>query len=135
MVIEVATRLSGGWLSTDQIPLGTGVSIIQAAISIALGESLREDELTASKCKGVAIRYFFPKPGPVKSLAGIEKYLKKSWVHKLEFYHSPGEMFNSVRNHTQRAGFVITTGENRDEAVSRAEEVVNYVAYLMDAPN
>ena len=31
-VIEIAARLSGGWFSTDQIPLGTGVDLIGASI-------------------------------------------------------------------------------------------------------
>ncbi len=38
-VIEIAARLSGGWMSSDQIPLATGVDIVGAAIRIALGES------------------------------------------------------------------------------------------------
>jgi biotin carboxylase len=132
MVIEVATRLSGGWFSTDQIPLGTGVNLVQAAIYLALGIPLDEKKLLSNISNGVAIRYFFPSAGVIKSIQGLERYTKKSWVHRLEILVPIGGKINTVKNHTQRAGFVITTGKNRFEAVSRAEEVVNNIKFVME---
>jgi biotin carboxylase len=132
MVIEVATRLSGGWLSTDQIPLGTGVNIVQAAIYLALGIPIDKEKLLSNSSTGVAIRYFFPEAGVIKSIQGLDSYLKKSWVHKLEFLLPVGGIISSVKNHTHRAGFVITTGKDRSEAVARAEEVVNNIKFVME---
>jgi biotin carboxylase len=132
MVIEVATRLSGGWLSTDQIPLGTGVNFVQAAIYLALGIALDEEKLLSNVRNGVAIRYFFPEAGVIKSIQGLEHYSKKPWVHKLEVLVPVGGKIFSVKNHTQRAGFVITIGNDRSEAVSRAEEVVNNIKFVME---
>src|SRR5579871_2671632 len=45
-VIELAARLSGGFFCTREIPLNTGVDFIGAAIRVALGESVSEEELT-----------------------------------------------------------------------------------------
>jgi len=132
MVIEVATRLSGGWLSTDQIPLGTGVNLVRAAIYLALGIPLEKEKLLSNVSNGVAIRYFFPEVGVIKSIQGLEGYSKKSWVHKLEVLVPVGGTVSSVKNHTQRAGFVITIGKDRSEAVSRAEEVVNNIKFVME---
>ena len=39
-IIEIAARPSGGWFCTDQIPLGTGVDLVGAAIRLALGEKV-----------------------------------------------------------------------------------------------
>ena len=64
-VIEIATRLSGGWFSTDQIPLATGVDLIGVAIKLALGEKVGEEDLMPRYHKGVAIRYFSPEPGRI----------------------------------------------------------------------
>jgi biotin carboxylase len=133
MVIEIATRLSGGWLSTDQIPLGTGVNLVQAAIYQALGIPLDEERLISSVSNGVAIRYFFPEAGVIKSIVGLENYSKKSWVHKLGIIVPVGGTIHSVKNHTQRAGFVITTGKDRSEAVSRAEDVVKNIKFIMES--
>ncbi len=126
-VIEIAARLSGGWFSTDQIPLATGVDLIGAAIKIALGEQVPEEDLIPRYQKGVAIRYFFPVPGRVVKIKNEEQFKDTSWVHKLGFFVKPGDIVESVTNHTKRAGFVITTGETRDQAVERALQVVNTI--------
>ena len=126
-VIEIAARLSGGWFSTDQIPLATGVDLIGAAIKIALGEQVLEEDLIPRYQKGVAIRYFFPEPGRVVKIANAEQFKDRPWVYKLGFFVKPGDIVEPVTNHTKRAGFVITSGETRDQAIERAEQVVNTI--------
>lgn len=126
-VIEIAARLSGGWFSTDQIPLATGVDLIGSAIRIALGEQVPEEDLIPRYQKGVAIRYFFPEPGRVVRIKNAELFRDRSWVHKLGFFVKPGDIVEPVTNHTKRAGFVITMGETRDQAVERAEQVVDSI--------
>lgn len=126
-VIEIAARLSGGWFSTDQIPLATGVDLIGAAVRIALGEQVAEEGLIPRYQKGVAIRYFFPEPGEVVRIENAEQLRDRPWVHKLGFFVRPGNIVEPVTNHTKRAGFVITTGESREEAVERANNVVKTI--------
>ena len=48
MIIELAARLSGGWLSTHQIPAATGVDLVNAVMSEALSIEVSEEELIAS---------------------------------------------------------------------------------------
>ena len=129
-VIEIAARLSGGWFSTDQIPLATGVDLIGNAIRVALNEFVREEDLIPKFQKGVAIRYFFPKPGIVKEINNVDVFKAKPWIHKLHFFVGPGDEVESVTNHTQRAGFVITVADDRETAVLRAEEVVKTIKII-----
>jgi biotin carboxylase len=126
-VIEIATRLSGGWLSTDQIPLATGVDFIGCAIRVALGEKVDTSGLVPKFQKGVAIRYFFPTPGRVRRIKNVGKYRQMPWVHRLHFFINKNEVVEAATNHTKRAGFVITVGKTRDEAVARAETVIEDV--------
>lgn len=126
-VIEIAARLSGGWFSTDQVPLATGVDLIGAAIRLALGEEIPEQDLIPRYQKGVAIRYFFPKPGRIVEIKNREQFKNTSWVHRLDFFVKPRDIIEPVTNHTQRAGFVITKGETRDQAVARALQVMETV--------
>jgi biotin carboxylase len=126
-VIEMAARLSGGWFSTDQVPLATGVDLVSIAIKIALGQYITPEEATPKFFKGVAIRYFFPPQGKVIFIKNKEKFSNISWVHKLEIFTKQGDYIESITNHTKRAGFVITTGRSRNEAVQRAQEVINTV--------
>lgn len=126
-VIEIAARLSGGWFSTDQIPLATGVDLISAAIRMALGDEVTKEDLTQRYQKGVAIRYFFPEPGRVVKIKNEKQFKNTPWVHKLGFFVKLGDIVEPVTNHTKRAGFVITTGETRNQAVERAEQVVESI--------
>jgi biotin carboxylase len=126
-VIEIAPRLSGGWLSTDQIPLGTGVDFLRNSILIALGKKIKSENIKPKFQKGVAIRYFFPKEGIIKSINGLDSIKQKKWVHKLMIFAKKNEMVHPVTNHTKRIGFVITTGKNRFEAVKRANFSINSV--------
>jgi len=126
-IIEIAARLSGGWFCTDQIPLSTGVDIVAATISLALGGEIAAQDLIPKYNRGVATRYFFAKPGYVKAIRNFSAVEKLPWVHKLGFCVEPGEVIEPVTDHTKRAGFVITTGQTRNEAVERARHVVNTV--------
>ena len=38
-IVEIAARLSGGWMSAHTYPLSTGVDLMKAAIQVALGET------------------------------------------------------------------------------------------------
>lgn len=127
-VIEVAARLSGGWFSTDQIPLGTGVDLVGAAIRVALGEPVTPEDLAPVYRRGVAIRYFFPEPGRVTHISGTGRFEAVPWVHRLGLAVGVGDVVKAPTDHTRRAGFVITSGDTRDEAVARALEVVSAVS-------
>lgn len=63
-VIELALRLSGGYMSAALIPRMTGVDLIGAAITLALGEpvTLADVWQRNTRARGVAIRYGIP-PG------------------------------------------------------------------------
>ena len=71
-VIELAARLSGGFFCTREIPLNTGVDFIGAAIRIALGEGVTEDELTPKYQQAVIQRYASPRPAPSVAVRGEE---------------------------------------------------------------
>jgi len=126
-VIEIAPRFSGGWFCTDQIPMATGVDIVGIGIRLALGESVSFDELQPRHTRGVAVRYFFPAPGRVVALKNVEHVQKMPGLYRIGFFVAPGDVIDSVTNHTKRAGFVITTGESREEARDRALDAVEIV--------
>ena len=129
-IIEIAPRFSGGYFSSDQIPLVTGINIIEIAIRLSLGEKINKNKLLFSHQKAVAIRYFFPKPGKITSISNIDSFKNESWVHKLNLFFGVGDVLEKVTDHTKRCGFVITSGNTRDEAVERARTVVENVQIL-----
>ncbi len=122
-VIEVAVRLSGGWFSTDQVPLATGVDLVGAAIKMAVGEPLDPATLVPQRRQGVAIRYFFPRAGRVESIEDEGRFRNVPGINRIGFFVRAGDRIGTPTNHTQRAGFVIATGATCAEAVGRAESV------------
>jgi biotin carboxylase len=126
-VIEIATRLSGGWFSTDQIPQGTGVDLIGASINQSLGEKIDTNQLIPTMNKGVAIRYIFPKPGIVSAILNADKIGDKEGIYKIGFFVTVGDTISMITNHTSRAGFVIAVGSNKQEAIQRAESAVKAI--------
>jgi len=126
-MIEMATRLSGGDFSESLIPLGCGVNLVEAALKIAVGLEPDLDKLRPGFNKGVVNRYFFPSPGRLLRIRGEEEVRKLPWVKKLEFWYNPGDMVPEVKSHADRFGVFIVTGETRQEAEQRAEQVYNSI--------
>ena len=134
VVIEMAARISGGWMATDQIPLHSGVDFIGIAILLALGEPVDIAEAEA-KAGGpaTAIRYFFPPPGLVRAIEFDRGLVEQSWVRRFSLTLAPGDRIPPVTDHTRRAGFVLVTGADRAEAIARAEAVIAGVRIDVEA--
>ncbi|WP_341582250.1 ATP-grasp domain-containing protein [Marinobacter metalliresistant] len=123
-VIEIAGRLSGGYFSTTQIPLATGVNFVEQAIRLALGETLQPSAVASKWQRGVAIRYLDLPPGRVSSVTGEKKAASLPGVEMLRLFVAPGDYVPQLGNHTQRPGFVIATAETKELAVSRAQRAL-----------
>ncbi len=127
LVIELAARLSGGYLCTDQIPLARGVDLVRQTIKLALGQELDTDDLVPEDICKLGVRYFFPKPGRIKSIEGFEELSELEWVSKKVLFLGVGDIVETPSNHTKRAGFVHTKGTTFQEAVRRAIEAAAMV--------
>ena len=125
-IIEIAARLSGGYFCTDQIPLATGVDLVKVTMLQALGEKIDKNELV-SKCKRyVAIRYWFPKIGKLKSIPNIDEIKDEKFIYTAEIHKKPGEMIKSIQKHPDRLGFVISYCEKSyNMAAEIAVKIIN----------
>ncbi len=131
-VIEVALRLSGGWFATDQIPYSTGVDLVQAAARLALGERPALEELRPKRFDAVAVRFFFPPPGRLRSVHGFEAVAAEPWCLRAVLHVRPGDTLAPPTDHTRRAGLVLASGASGAEAVARAEEAVARVRFELE---
>ena len=120
-VIEIAARLSGGRFSTDTVPMASGINVVKAVIRMSVGEPVKVSELRPKWHRAAAQRYLFPAPGRVTRIVRPDGESKPDWLTRIELYVEPGMEIGPVTNHTQRAGYVITAGETREEAVRRAQ--------------
>jgi biotin carboxylase len=123
-VIELAARLSGGYFCTHEIPLNTGVELVQHAIRLALGETPSASDLEPRYLRPVAQRYLFPQPGRVVRITGQANVAARPGIELCEVRVRAGDVIPATESHPARAGVVIATGETREQAVDRAEAAV-----------
>ena len=123
-VIEMALRLSGGYLCTHEIPLSTGVDFVGHAIRVALGEQPDAAELAPVQALGVAQRWLFPEPGRVRSVTGVDAVASRPEIALCEIRVAAGTVVGPVHSHPARAGVVIATATTREGAIEAAEDAV-----------
>lgn len=129
-IIEVATRLSGGYFCSHEIPMNTGVDFVGASIRLALGEPVPTADLRPKFVKQVVQRYIFPEPGTVTDIRGVDEVAARDNVLLCEVRVQPGDLIGPVDSHPARAGVVMTTGADRAEAIRNAEEAVRAIKVL-----
>jgi biotin carboxylase len=123
-VIELAARLSGGFFCTREIPLNTGVDFIGAAIRIALGETVNEDELTPKFQHAVIQRYAFPEPGTVTAIRGEEAARVVPGVAEVVVTARLGDVIPPAGDKRPSAAMVLASAETRDAALRAANDAL-----------
>jgi biotin carboxylase len=124
-IIEIATRLSGGYFCTDQIPLATGVDLVYQTMKFSLGQSLSISDLIPKQCNYVAIRYWFPCRGRLTSIPNLDTILSEPDVHKAQIHYSVGHQFDTVEKHPDRLGFIIVSdSDSYKNAQERADQII-----------
>lgn len=134
VVIEVAPRLSGGYFCTDQIPLSTGVDLVELQALVAIGAPLDPELLKPRDWSPTCIRYFFPPVGRLAAVDGFDEMRSNPWVEHAGLFVQGGDTISPLTDHTQRAGFVLVTGATRSLARARAQSAIDSVQFTLD-PN
>ena len=126
-VIEVATRLSGGFFCTLEIPLNTGVDFLGAVIAWSLGEPVDTTLLTPLHQRPVVQRYAFLEPGEVVGVSGIDEARKMPGIAEIMVYVKPGDVIRIPTDTTARAAMAIATGETIAQAEARAQAALRAI--------
>jgi biotin carboxylase len=127
-VIELAARLSGGFFCTREIPLNTGVDFIGAAIKVALGEAVDENELTPKFQRAVIQRYAFPQPGKVVAIRGEEAARAVPGIAELVVTARQGDIIPPAGDKRPSAAMVLASGETRELALAAASAALALIA-------
>jgi biotin carboxylase len=109
-IIEAATRLSGGFFCTLEIPLSTGVDFVGTVIDWALGEAIDPARLAPRKHVPVVQRYAFLPPGRVRAIERVEEARGLSGVAELVICVKPGDIIREPTDTTVRAAMAIGMG-------------------------
>lgn len=116
-VVEIAARLSGGWMSAYTYPLATGINLFKAAIQIALGRW--PTDLKPKRSWVAAERALIPVPGKILSIKGVDEARKIKGIAEVILMKEAGDMVTEQKSNMGKVGYVISVGKTREEAIHR----------------
>ena len=76
------------------------------------------------------VRFLLAPPGRLERIEGLEEARALPGVQLAHVYREPGDLLLRVARGADRAGFVLTTGATRDDALlaaERARETIRFV--------
>ena len=117
-VMELAARLGGGH-DAELCRAALGIDLNGLALAAALGEPVSMPE--AKPIGGACVSFLVAPPGLLTSLDGLEEAQAAEGIVAARVYRRPGWIFSPLRRGSDRAGFVLATGDSRNEALARAE--------------
>jgi isopentenyl diphosphate isomerase/L-lactate dehydrogenase-like FMN-dependent dehydrogenase/biotin carboxylase len=114
-VVEIAARLSGGWMSAYTYPLSSGVNLYRAAIQIALGQV--PDDLKPKSNLVSAERALISSPGRILSIRGVDEARKIKGVKEIILMKEAGDAVSDLTSNMGKVGYVITAAKTREDAI------------------
>lgn len=116
-VNEIACRLGGAY-EDKLIPRITGIDVLEMVIDYSLGKNVDYTALDnydiENNDRYGAVQLFFALPGKIKDMTSIDKLMDVSWVIDAGYNFKQGDIINPIENATQRAGYMIILGENKE---------------------
>ncbi len=114
VLFEIGARCGGGGTPEPIVHYSTGVDEFVEQVRILLGD--KPINLVPTKNLGCNYHFISPKAGKIKSIEGLEKILVLDNVLDFEFFKKVGDEIAPVKVGTDRAGFIITTGQTQKDA-------------------
>lgn len=128
-IVELGARLGGDFITTNLVPLSTGVDMVECLIHIALGE---KPDMSQKWNKGSAIRYMKTGIGRISSFTGVEEAKKISGVKEVGIIHGVGDWAVEVKNSVERVGFVIAQMDTPQEAIKVCEKALAAITVTVE---
>jgi len=139
-VVEVAARLGGGH-DAELCRAAVGVDLNDLAISFALGRDPCDKVSQAggapragkARSGGACVLFLVPPEGVLLATEGVEAAAAVEGVAWVRTYRRPGWRFGPLRRGADRAGAILATGADRQDALARARRAAQAVRFLVDA--
>ena len=127
IMIELGARLGGDFITTDLVPLSTGVDMLGATIHLACDEAV---DITPKYSRASAIRYMKTEEGMIKAVQNMDGANAIEGVWRVDMLKPVGSQAAEIKDSLDRIGYAIAKGYTVDEAeklCNEALEVVNVV--------
>lgn len=125
-LIEIAARGGGTRISSDIVPIMSGINSNEILIQELLGEE-PVIERKHSKDKCAVLGFFDFKPGKVKAIEGLEEAKKIQGVRDIGLSFQQGDMIEAAKDDRSRVGYYIleaTTIQNLRKIETQMKETL-----------
>jgi len=129
VLIELGARLGGDFITTDLVPLSTGIDMLGATIQLACGEKV---DIETKMQKASAIRYMHTDHGVIKAVEGIEQAQAVSGVIRVSMLKPIGETAGDITNSLDRVGYVIAQADTVEQAIAVCEKALEKVNVIVE---
>jgi len=117
-MIEMAGRPGGGHIFGAIVEAVSGVSMPQALTQILLGEDI---DPSAKFSRGACYKFFNAPAGVFESINQLDEAKAMEGIIDLGFTMAAGTEVKTMDHGANRPGFVVAQGNNRTDAIRRAE--------------
>jgi biotin carboxylase len=126
---ELAARLGGGH-DAELCRAALGVDLNDAAISAALGEPVRRQQVAPkARVGGACIRFLVPPTGELREVTGLDEAFALEGIRGIRIYRRPGHVFGPLRHGADRAGAILAVGDSAEAAVARADGAADLIRF------
>jgi biotin carboxylase len=117
---EIGGRPGGAFCSNLIPQLTSGINLIEQLVLIFLGQ---EPCFKQKFNRGACYRFFFPPPGILKRISGLEHARSMEGVVDLDVYVTLGSTIGPITSGPERVGHVLIEGRDRTAAYALAGKV------------
>lgn len=128
VLVEMGARGGGGHVFSDIVGLVSGVNMPLALAEILCGG---HPDLSRVKQRGACYRFFNPQQGILREVRGLETAAALPGVVDIGMFKRPGDRVGLLPNSLERAGYVVTRGQDRKDAWETANHVERIVEFIM----
>jgi biotin carboxylase len=131
-IIEMTTRLSGGFDCQYLVPAATGKNVIKAAILTSLGVRFDVSILKNTKNRVALSESLWPEPGILKDIKGLEEIKKVDGFEHIFFRYKIGDKIEPYVDCSKRVCFIIASGKDEDSARASMNNIKDLLELIVE---
>lgn len=132
VIVDIGARAGGNLISSHIVPLSTNIDLYGNSIKACLGQNIEFE--CKSNLEPIATRILNLKAGIVKKIdyEGIEELKKLDFVKDIILNISQNSTVTEYRNNLDSCGYVVVSGENKEDAKQKALYIRNRVEEVIE---
>lgn len=127
-LFEIGARFGGGHIAEPIIRYVTGINFVHEVVRVLLGQQPGK-LVPINPIRGCVYRFLMPPAGILRSVSGIDDISRWRGILDCGLWVQVGERIRPVRTGSDRAGFIVAAGDNREFAMTLADSAEMHVRF------